>query len=40
MGGTGLGLSIVMHIVNLYNGDIKVSNEPGKGTDFFIHLPV
>lgn len=39
MGGTGLGLSIVKHIVNLYNGDIKVNSEVGKGTEFFIQLP-
>lgn len=39
MGGTGLGLSIVKHIVNLYNGDIKVDSEPGKGTEFIIQLP-
>lgn len=39
MGGTGLGLSIVKHIVNLYNGDIKVNSEPGKGTEFIIQLP-
>lgn len=40
MGGTGLGLSIVKHIVNLYNGDIKVVSELGKGTEFIIQLPV
>lgn len=40
MGGTGLGLSIVKHIVNLYNGDLKVNSEPGKGTEFVIQLPV
>lgn len=39
MGGTGLGLSIVKHIVNLYNGDIKVNTEVGKGTEFIIQLP-
>lgn len=39
MGGTGLGLSIVKHIVNLYNGDIKVNSEIGKGTEFVIQLP-
>jgi two-component system phosphate regulon sensor histidine kinase PhoR len=40
MGGTGLGLSIVKHIVNLYDGDIRVESEPGKGTEFIIQLPV
>lgn len=39
MGGTGLGLSIVKHIVNLYNGDIKVLSTPGEGTEFIIRLP-
>lgn len=39
MGGTGLGLSIVKHISNLYNGDIKVNSEPGKGTEFIIRIP-
>lgn len=38
-GGTGLGLSIVKHIVNLYNGDIKVNTELDKGTEFIIQLP-
>lgn len=39
LGGTGLGLSIVRHIANLYNGDIKVLSEPGKGTEFVVTLP-
>jgi two-component system phosphate regulon sensor histidine kinase PhoR len=39
MGGTGLGLSIVKHIVNLYNGDIKVNTEINKGTEFIIQIP-
>lgn len=39
MGGTGLGLSIVKHIVNLYNGNIKVNTEIDKGTEFIIEIP-
>ncbi|GAE87117.1 sensor histidine kinase [Acetivibrio straminisolvens] len=39
MGGTGLGLSIVKHIVNLYNGDIKVNSIVGEGTEFIIKIP-
>lgn len=39
MGGTGLGLSIVKHIVNLYNGNIKVTSKPGSGTEFTIQIP-
>ncbi len=39
-GGTGLGLSIVKHIVQLYNGTIKVKSEVGKGTEFIIKLPI
>ncbi|HOA96647.1 MAG TPA: ATP-binding protein [Acetivibrio saccincola] len=36
LGGTGLGLSIVKHIVNLYNGSVKVNSELGKGTEFTV----
>jgi two-component system, OmpR family, phosphate regulon sensor histidine kinase PhoR len=38
-GGTGLGLSIVKHIVELYDGRIKVDSQPNKGTTFEIRLP-
>lgn len=38
-GGTGLGLSIVKHIVELYNGQIKVKSKVGKGTTMTICIP-
>jgi len=34
------GLAIVKRIVTAYYGDIRVDSEPGKGTTFFITLPV
>lgn len=40
IGGTGLGLSIVKHIAQLYNGDVQLKSEPGKGTEFTIKLPI
>ncbi|MBE9468117.1 MAG: GHKL domain-containing protein [Bacteroidetes bacterium] len=38
--GMGLGLSIVKNIVNEINGSIWFDSELGKGTNFFVKLPV
>jgi len=38
--GIGLGLAIVKQLVNLMNGNIKVSSELNKGTTFSITLPL
>ena len=37
--GTGLGMSITKNLIKLMNGDISVTSEPGKGSDFKILLP-
>lgn len=37
--GTGLGLSIVKRIVDLHQGELGLTSEPGKGTEIKILLP-
>ncbi|KXF80696.1 ATP-binding protein [Enterovibrio coralii] len=39
-GGTGLGLSIVKKIITQMNGRVTVTSEVGKGTEFYISLPI
>jgi signal transduction histidine kinase len=38
--GTGLGLSIVRQIIDLHGGSIGVESEAGRGTTFWIELPL
>lgn len=38
--GTGLGLAIVRKFVEALRGNVKVESEPGKGSAFFVYIPI
>ncbi|VVB75916.1 Methanogenesis regulatory histidine kinase FilI [Candidatus Tiddalikarchaeum anstoanum] len=39
-GGTGIGLAIVKMIIDKHHGNVRVSSEYGKGSEFIISLPL
>ena len=38
--GSGIGLAMAFRIVQLHDGTIDFTSEPGKGTTFYIRLPI
>ncbi len=38
--GSGIGLALVQELVRLHGGAIRVASEPGKGTSFFVTIPL
>ena len=39
-GGTGLGLSIVKHIAQVHGGSVEVESISGKGSSFYLYVPM
>ncbi len=40
IGGTGLGLSIVKHLASVFDGEVSVESEIGKGSTFRLRIPL
>ena len=40
LGGTGLGLAIVKHLVLAHDGSVRVESEIGKGSTFYVRIPL
>lgn len=38
--GTGLGLAIVQRLIRAHEGEVRAESAPGKGTTFYLELPV
>lgn len=38
--GSGLGLATAYRIVEIHNGEISVTSQPGEGTSFYVDVPV
>ncbi len=38
-GGTGLGLAITKHVLYRHDAELRISSEPGKGSQFSCHFP-
>ena len=39
-GGSGIGLAIANSLIKMHKGDIRVSSEVGKGSEFTVNIPV
>ena len=39
-GGTGLGLALTQRLIELHGGDIRVTSEEGKGSNFTFRIPI
>ena len=39
VGGTGLGLAIVKHLVLQHRGELNITSEEGKGSEFIVSFP-